>query len=132
MAILGRAYHYLTGLFPLTRNFSVTISVSPYVCFILVLNLISMFLRYYIYEQGIFYANQTIKCLRNHGRTKCEGWSTANYLKSTPPPTPPGILLLVVLRRLFCFGSLVILDVVCRYLSLFVLYINIEIGKNRC
>ena len=30
---------------------------------------------------------------------------------------------------LFCFGSLVILDVVCRYLSLFVL--NIEIGKNR-
>ena len=30
------------------------------------------------------------------------------------------------------FGSLVILDVVCRYLSLFVLYINIEIGKNRC
>ena len=30
--------------------------------------------------------------------------------------------------RLFCFGSLVILDVVCRYLSLFVLYINIEIG----
>ena len=29
----------------------------------------------------------------------------------------------------FCFGSLAILDVVCRYLSLFVLYINIEIGK---
>ena len=27
---------------------------------------------------------------------------------------------------------LVILDVVCRCLSLFVLYINIEIGKNRC
>ena len=27
------------------------------------------------------------------------------------------------------FGSLVILDVVCRYLLLFVLYINIEIGK---
>ena len=35
-------------------------------------------------------------------------------------------------RRLFCFGSLVILDVVSRYLSLFLLYINIEIGKNRC
>ena len=29
-------------------------------------------------------------------------------------------------------GSLVILDVVCRYLSLFLLYINIKIGKNRC
>ena len=45
---------------------------------------------------------------------------------------PPAILLLAVPRRLFCFGSLVILEVVCRYLSLFVLYINIKIGKNRC
>ena len=27
---------------------------------------------------------------------------------------------------------LVILDVVCRYLSLFLLYINIKISKNRC
>ena len=51
--------------------------------------------------------------------------------KSTPPP-PSTILLLAVPRRLICFASLVILDVVCRYLSLFVLYINIEIGKNRC
>ena len=41
------------------------------------------------------------------------------------------ILLLAVQRRLFCFGSSVILDVVCRYLSLFLLYINIEIGENR-
>ena len=32
----------------------------------------------------------------------------------------------------FIFGSLVILDVVCRYISLFLLYINIEIIKNRC
>ena len=45
---------------------------------------------------------------------------------------PTVILLLAVPRRLFCFGSLVILDVVIRYLSLFFLYINIEIGKNRC
>ena len=35
----------LTGGFLLLRNFSVTISVSPHVCFILVLILISMFLR---------------------------------------------------------------------------------------
>ena len=42
---------------------------------------------------------------------------------------PPAISLMVVQMRLFGFGSLVILDVVCRYLSLFVLYINIEIGK---
>ena len=31
-------------------------------------------------------------------------------------------------KTVFCFGSLVILDVMCRYLSLFLLYINI---KNR-
>ena len=37
------------------------------------------------------------------------------------------LLLLAVPRRLFCFGSLVILDVVCCYLSLFVVYINIKI-----
>ena len=35
----------LTGGFLLLRNFSVAISVSPHVCFILVLILISMFLR---------------------------------------------------------------------------------------
>ena len=32
--------------------------------------------------------------------------------------------------RLLCFGSLVISNVVCRYLSLFLLYINIKIGKK--
>ena len=53
-------------------------------------------------------------------------------LVNPPPPPPPAILLQAVSRRLFCFGSLVILDVVCRYLSLFLLYINIKIGKNRC
>ena len=36
-----------------------------------------------------------------------------------PPPPPPVLLLLAVPRRLFCFGSLVVLDVVFRYLSLF-------------
>ena len=34
--VLGRAYRGLTGRFLLLRNFSVTISVSPHVCFILV------------------------------------------------------------------------------------------------
>ena len=66
------------GGFLLLQNFSVAISVSPHVCFILVLILISMFLRQCIYELGIFHANQTIKCLRNRGRTKGEGWSTEN------------------------------------------------------
>ena len=38
----------------------------------------------------------------------------------------------VVRMRLFSFGSLVILDVVRCYLWLFLLYINIKIGKNSC
>ena len=83
------------------ENFSVAISVSPHVCFILVLILISMFLRKCIYELGIFHANQYF-------------------------------LLLAVPRRLFCFGSLVILDVARCYLWLFTLYINIKIGKKCC
>ena len=76
--VLGQAYRGLTGGFLLLRIFSVAISVSPYVCFILDLILISMFLRKGTYELGIFHANQTTKCLRNQVRTKGEGWSTAN------------------------------------------------------
>ena len=44
-SFLGWAYHGLTDGFLLLQNFSVAISVSPHVCFILVLILISMFLR---------------------------------------------------------------------------------------
>ena len=43
--VLGWAYRGLTGGFLLLQNFSVAISVSPHVCFILVLILISMFVR---------------------------------------------------------------------------------------
>ena len=76
-----------------------------------------------MYELEIFHANRTTKCLRNQGRTKGEGWSIAAQTSSSPPV----ILLLGVPRRLFCFGSLVVLDVLFRYLSLFLLYINIKI-----
>ena len=51
---------------------------------------------------------------------KGEGWSTANRFK------PPVILLLAVPRRLFCFGSMVVLDVVYGYVLLFLLDIKIE------
>ena len=43
--VLGWADRGLTGGFLLLQNFSVVISVSPHVCFILVLILISMFLK---------------------------------------------------------------------------------------
>ena len=39
---------------------------------------------------------------------------------------------LLKLLKLFCFGSLVILDVARCYLWLFTLYINIKISKNSC
>ena len=63
----------------------------------------------------------------NQGRSKDDGWSTAN--KINPPSNfiagrPKATLL--------CFGSLVILDAVCRHLSLLLLNINIKISKNRC
>ena len=41
----GRANRGLTGGFSLLQKFSVAIFLSPHVCFILVLILISMFLR---------------------------------------------------------------------------------------
>ena len=103
----------LTGWFLLLRIFSVDISVSPHVCFILDLILISMFLSKCTYELEIFHANQTTKCLRNQDRTKGKGWSTTNELK------PSVISLLGVPRRLFRFGSLDILDVARCYLCLF-------------
>ena len=62
----------LLGFF-CTENFIVAIFVSPHVCFILDLILISMFLRQCTYELGIFHANQTTKCLRNQCQTKDEG-----------------------------------------------------------
>ena len=60
---------------------------------------------------------------RNQSRTKDKSWSNANLLT-------PVILLLAVPRRLFCFGSLITLDVACCYLWLFSLNINFKIGKT--
>ena len=45
IVFFGQAYRGLNGGFLLLRIFSVAISVSPHVCFILDLILISVFLR---------------------------------------------------------------------------------------
>ena len=45
LVVLGRAYRGLAGGFLLLRNFSVAISASPHVCFVLVLIQIFVFLR---------------------------------------------------------------------------------------
>ena len=111
----------------LLQNFSVAISVSPHVCFILVLILFSMFLGWCICGLGLFHANQTTWCLRNQGGAGGGGWSTESWLG------PPGV---------FCCwpsqggsSALVLrwfLDVARCYLWLFTLYINIKIDKNSC
>ena len=64
----------------------------------------------------------------NQGRTNDEGWSTANLL--TPPPPSSFIAGRPKAALLFCFFG----DFRCGVplLSLFLLYINIKIGKNRC
>ena len=77
-------------------------------------------------SQESFTQKQTIKCLRNHGRTKGENWSTENSW------SPQQFDSWSSQDGSSVFGFLVILDVVYRYLSLFLFYINIEIGKNRC
>ena len=46
--------------------------------------------------------------------------------------SPQYFLLLAVPKRLFCFGSFVIIDVARCYLWLFTLYINTKISKNSC
>ena len=64
------------------------------------------------------HAVYTMWLLLNNSQCQIVVWLSAN-----------GLSRLAVPRRLFCYGSLVILDVVCSYL---LLYINIEIGNNRC
>ena len=49
-----------------------------------------------------------------------------------PPPPPPSNFIADRPKAALLFGSLEILDVVCSYLWLFSLYINIKIGKNSC
>ena len=84
-----------------------------------------MFLGWCVCGFGVFQAGRAAVCLRGRGGAVGGGWSTASWL------LPQAILLLAVPGRLFCFGSLVILDVVCRYLSL-VLCLGIEVGKSGC
>ena len=104
------------------QNFSVAISVSPPVCFVLVLILISVFLGWCNYELGIFHASRATRCLGAGAELE------ARVGRPRAGLGPQCFLLLAVPGRLFCFGSLVILDVARCYLWLFTLYINI---KNR-
>ena len=61
-------------------------------------------------------------------RTKAETRARVSrpQISSSPRPLPPVILLQAVPKRLPCFGCLAILDAVCCYLLLFLLYINVK------
>ena len=61
-------------------------------------------------------------CLKHRLKYKQSYYQTAHFIQRCNWTVP---------RRLFCFGSLVMLDVVCRYLSLFLLYLNIKIGPSQ-
>ena len=77
--------------------------------------------------QGRYADLQCFNCSeRGHIKRNCP------VLKAEREQAPQYFLLLAVPRRLFCFGSLVILDVARCYLWLYTLYINIKIGKNSC
>ena len=52
-------------------------------------------------------------------------------VRSIIPSLKLGDYLSVQVHKPCSISHFVILDVVCRYLSLFLLYINIKIGKNR-
>ena len=106
------------------QNFSVAVSVGPRVCFVLVLILISMFLEWCICGLGVVRAGQTAGSLGSRGGAGGRGLVSRGLVEA-----PRWFLLLAVPGRLFCFGSLVILDVARCYLWLFTLYINIKIIK---
>ena len=76
--------------------------------------------------------NRRITGLENQGEDGLTAERRARVRRPQTRSSFPVIFLLAVPRLLSCFASLVILDVVCRYLSLFLFYINIKIGKNRC
>ena len=111
--VLGWACRGLAGGFLLLQNFSAAISVSPHVCFVLVLILVSVFLRWCICGLGVFLAGQATKCLGNQGGTGGGGWSTGGWLR---PPVVfiagrPGAALLLLVLWWFWVGRVV----VCAY-----------------
>ena len=61
----------------------------------------------------------------NQSTTKAEGWSTANWFM-----LPSDCFAGLPKAALRFLALLVISDVVCGFVLLFLLYINIEIGKK--
>ena len=61
------------------------------------------------------YAFDVIALSGEPGQNQVRELVDRKLVKAAPPPHPLVISLLAVPRRLFCFGSLVVLDVVCGY-----------------
>ena len=60
------------------------------------------------------------------GRSKGRGLVDCRLVEA------PVVLLLAAPGQLFCFGSLVVLGVMCCYLWLFLLDVDIKIGMDGC
>ena len=71
-------------------------------------------------------ANEPNNYVSDEPRQNKGRWLVNRKLDEAPPS--PVILLSAVPRRLFCFGSLVVLDVMCGYLLYFLL--DIKIGNK--
>ena len=93
----------------------------------------SFFIYIYLYRMVVLFVLFLLFVFVLSGESRQQqgrGLVDRKLVQAPPPPPPPQyFLLLAVPRRLFCFGSLVMLDVGRCYLWLFTLYINIRIGK---
>ena len=76
--VLVWAYRGLTGWVSFAQEFQCCYFCESSCLFYLSFNFDFYVSKIMHYELGIFQANQTTKCLRNQGKTKGEGWSTAN------------------------------------------------------
>ena len=117
--VLDRA---LAGGFLLLRVFGVGVSVGPRVCFVLGLVLVSVFLGWCACVLGVFRAGRTAWCLGAGG----------GVCRPRAVWGPPVVSLLAVPGRLFCYGSLVVLDVARCCLWLVPLCMDMVMGKNGC
>ena len=74
---------------------------------------------------------EQLKCLRNQGRTKGEGWSTANQLKPPPPPRNNFIAGRLKAALLFWFFGGFRCGVTL-FNAILVIYKYKKMKKNRC
>ena len=79
---------------------------------------------------ALFYVPQDASNLKNKFAMMPRARASRPQTSSSPTP-PPSNFIAGRPKAALLFGSVVVLDVVFRYLSLFLLYINIKMGKKK-